>query len=96
MVRVPISGYNRTSKKGKTFHIKNYKQNRKTNRGKFGKPKMNRSQNTIWLKNRKGEFIGRANRLGKSSAIGITSKGKDKTGTYRELGKGRIIGRYPE
>lgn len=49
---------------------------------------------TIWLKNKKGHFIGRANYEGKTSAKNIVRHGYDKTTVVRDARRyKRVFGR---
>jgi len=49
---------------------------------------------TIWLKDNRGRFVGRANYQGKTSARRAATGGLDTTTNFREKGKyGRIYGR---
>lgn len=93
---VRVLGYNRRSRKGKLHSVNSYNQTRQRHRGKKGDTFINRKgMGTFWLKDRKGKFIGRADKDMKTETERQRIKvlGKDTTNISQEKKPARIYGR---
>jgi len=93
---MPIRKIRAHKKAGGRISVKSYEQKYKSDRGPAKKKtpvSLRRQQRTFWLKNNKGEFVGRADDEGKTSAKRFSMSGKDFTGTIQDK-LGRIYGRY--
>jgi hypothetical protein len=84
---------------GKTISVEGYRQTYIMPRGpvkKLAVDKLNRRSQTMWLMDRAGHFVGRANYEGKTDATGIHKWGYDQTKAIRDERRyKRIFGRTP-
>lgn len=92
-----IKRHTRKSSRGATVYVSDYWQRYNKPRGDWretGSDRARESSKTAWLKNRKGQFVGRANKAGKTRARGAVMGRLDTTRNVRERGRyGRIKGR---
>jgi cytochrome oxidase Cu insertion factor (SCO1/SenC/PrrC family) len=83
----------------KVVRVRGYQQSYQQPRGpvkRFAVDKLKKHSQTMWLMDRYGRFIGRANYEGETSAQGISKYGYDTTKTIRDAKKyKRIFGRVP-
>ena len=92
-----IKSYKRKVR-GKLVGVEGYRQTYYVPRGPIKKLKPDRltaKSQTMWLMDRYGRFVGRANYKGQTSATGIYKTGYDQTSTLRDAKKyKRVFGRY--
>ena len=85
---------------GKVEKVKGYKQRYQAPRGpvkRLAIDKFKRKSQTMWLMDRHGKFIGRANAEGVTTAKGISRSGLDNTTLVRDAKKyKRIYGRVSQ
>jgi hypothetical protein len=97
VVTIRVSPHRRRTPTGRIVTIKGYNQKRNRPRGQYPKQFLKRPtkpvKDTYWLKGKKGKFIGRANRYGTTTAIGIKKKGQDNTRNKAGKKYKRIFGR---
>lgn len=81
--------------KGRRVKVRDYWQRYNKPRGDMGKIKVSGGTKTAWLKDKYGQFIGRANSRGQTSAPRerIRKAMYDNTKNIRESSYGRIYGR---
>lgn len=95
-----VRGYKRKIRGGKKTSVSGYYQRYDKPRGKrnvLTSDKQTSTSKTMWLKDRKGRFVGRANYKGETKAKGAVKGEYDLTDLERESGTyGRIYGRYSE
>lgn len=91
-----IKGYQKRTA-GKTIKVREYKQTYVTPRGPVNRvapDKLQRKSQTMWLMDRYGHFVGRANYEGKTNAKDVAKYGYDTTTTIRDAKRyKRIFGR---
>jgi hypothetical protein len=84
---------------GKTIQVEGYRQTYIMPRGpvkRLSADKLNKRSQTMWLMDRSGHFVGRANYEGKTAATGIHKWGYDQTKAIRDEKRyKRIFGRTP-
>lgn len=93
-----VSGHKRKDPiHNRQVQVRDYVQGYYSPRGKIGsvnRDPLTKYSQTIWLKDRQGHFIGRANYEGKTTAQGATSFGYDNTTTVRDTKRfKRVFGR---
>lgn len=91
-----VNPYSRKEGK-KVVRVSGYKQRYPVPRGpvkKLARDNLTKSSQTMWLMDKYGRFIGRANYQGQTSATGVSKFGYDQTSTVRDARKyKRIFGR---
>ena len=77
-------------------YIQRYKSPRgmKPSKKNLGKPSPRKEDKTYWLKNRAGEFVGRADSEGETTATNYVTAGPDFTRSLIDKKYGRKFGRY--
>lgn len=93
-----VRAYKRKSLSGRTVIVDSYIQRYDKPRGPINPNRkadsLTAKSRTIWLKNRHGRFVGRANYRGKTTAKGVVLARVDTTTNFRERGRyGRVYGR---
>lgn len=92
-----VKRHTRKSSTGRTVYVTDYWQRYDKPRGEWGTMGADRARETsktMWLKDRHGRFVGRANAAKKTRARGAVMGRLDTTRNVRERGRyGRIKGR---
>jgi len=94
-----VKSYQKKLPNKRTVRVKEYSQGYVSPRGPISRvaaDRLTKKSQTMWLMDKYGHFVGRANYEGKTSAAGVSKWGYDMTRVVRDARRyKRIFGRLP-